>query len=62
MSWKVTDLVNSYKELDELCTKIEAVSGYTVEQLLELFMAGYILQEPKYKSLRELGEGLESDE
>lgn len=33
-------------ELDELYLKIQMVSGYTVEQLLEFFMAGCTIQPP----------------
>lgn len=33
-------------ELDELYLKIQIASGYTVEQLLEMFMAGYSMQPP----------------
>lgn len=34
-------------ELDELYTKIQAVSGYTPEKLLEFFVAGYELRPPE---------------
>lgn len=33
-------------ELDELYLKIQIVSGYTAEQLLEMFMAGCTIQPP----------------
>lgn len=33
-------------ELDELYLKIQMVSGYTVEQLLEMFMEGCTIQPP----------------
>lgn len=33
-------------ELDELYTKIQVVTGYSVEQLLEMFASGYTLDAP----------------
>lgn len=51
------DLAESYKELDELATKIELVSGYSLKELLELFKAGYTLEAPEYKSLEEVFNG-----
>lgn len=44
-------------KLDELATEIRIVSGYTLEKLLELFMAGYTLEAPEYKSLEEVFNG-----
>ena len=49
--------VNRLRKLDELYTKIYAVTGYTAEQLLEMFAAGYTLQKPDYsKSMKELAD------
>lgn len=41
-----TSLSDEYKKLDRLATEIEKVSGYSLEQLLELFMSGYTLKPP----------------
>lgn len=35
-------------ELDELYTKLYIVSGYTAEQLLDMFLAGYTMRPTKY--------------
>lgn len=35
-------------ELDELYTKIKIVTGFTAEQLLDMFLAGYTLESPDY--------------
>lgn len=40
--------VNRVRELDELYTKIRVVTGFTAEQLLEMFAAGYTLEGPDY--------------
>lgn len=37
-------------ELEDLYLSIQKVSGFTVEQLLEAFMAGYAIDKPKIKS------------
>ena len=37
-------------ELDELYTKIQAITGFTVEQLLDMFLAGYTLEPPDYST------------
>lgn len=36
--------VNRVRELDELYTKLQIVTGFTAEQLLEIFAAGYTLE------------------
>lgn len=40
--------VNRVRELDELYTKLQIVTGFTAEQLLEIFAAGYTLEKPDY--------------
>ena len=40
--------VNRVRELDELYTKLQIVTGFTAEQLLENFAAGYTLKKPYY--------------
>ena len=47
----INNLVKSLIEKDELILKLYSISGYSVEQLCELFAAGYTLEPPKYKSL-----------
>ena len=44
------------RELDELYTNIQIVSGFTVEQLFEMFKAGYTLQPPKYSALEKFSD------
>lgn len=38
-------------ELDELYLSIQKVSGFTVEQLFEMFMAGYTMEPPSQRQL-----------
>ena len=40
--------VTRVRELDELYTKLQIVTGFTAEQLLEIFAAGYTLEKPDY--------------
>ena len=40
--------VSRVQELDELYTKLQIVTGFTAEQLLEMFAAGYTLKKPDY--------------
>ena len=35
-------------ELDELYTKLQVVTGFTAERLLEMFADGYTLEKPDY--------------
>ena len=44
-----TKLAARFVELDELYTKIQIVSGYTVEQLIDLFASGCIISRPTEK-------------
>lgn len=47
--------VSRVLELDELYTKLQTVTGFTAEQLLEMFKAGYTLEKPDYsKSFEEM--------
>ena len=41
-------------ELDELHLSIQKVSGYTVEQLLQMFLAGCEMKRPEYPSIEEI--------
>lgn len=44
-------------ELDRLATEIQALTGYSLEELKNLFAAGYTLKAPKQISMEEfLGE------
>ena len=45
--------VSRLLELDELYTKVRIVTGFTVEQLLEMFTAGYTLEKPDYSKASE---------
>lgn len=59
MSKNIYDIIFSSTKaltyLDDLQTKIYAVSGYKLEQLLDLFKQGYELKPPCYpKSLSEI--------
>ena len=66
------ECVSRLTELDELYTKVRIVTGFTVEQLLEMFTAGYTLEKPDYSKASEemaslaetvpLNEPLTSDE
>lgn len=38
--------VSRLRELDELYTKLQIVTGFTAEQLLKMFAAGYTLERP----------------
>ena len=40
----LNECVSRLRELDELYTKLHAVTGFTAEQLLEMFAAGYTLE------------------
>ena len=44
----LNEWVNRVRELDELYTKLQIITGFTVEQLLEMFAAGYTLEKPDY--------------
>ena len=47
--------VNRVRELDEMYTKFQIVTGFTVEQLLEMFAAGYTLEKHDFsKSFEEM--------
>lgn len=51
LNWsRVTDITKRLAELDRLATEIEIVSGYNLEKILELFLAGYTLEAPNYKA------------
>ena len=41
-------------ELDRLATEIQALTGYSLEELKGLFAAGYTLEAPKQVSMEEL--------
>ena len=40
--------------LDELNLSIQKVSGYTVEQLFQMFLSGYELKPPEYQSVENI--------
>lgn len=43
-------------ELDELYLSIQIVSGYTVEQLLQMFLAGCVMNGPECPSVEKINE------
>lgn len=50
-------------ELEELYTKIQIITGFSAEQLLELFRAGYTIEPPNYDlSLRTVSNLLENQQ
>ena len=40
-------------ELDRLATEIQALTGYSLEELKNLFAAGYTLEDPRQISIQE---------
>lgn len=45
---------NRIAELDRLATEIQTLTGYSLEELKNLFAAGYTLKAPKQVSMEEL--------
>ena len=50
---KPNERANQAQELEELYTRLYAVTGFTAAKLLEMFAAGYMLKKPDYSKLRE---------
>lgn len=48
------NFISRISELDDLYLSIQKVSGFTVEQLLNMFMAGYEMSAPKYETISQL--------
>lgn len=48
-------------ELDRLATEIQALTGYSLEELKNLFAAGYTLNAPKQISIQEFLGDLEKE-
>lgn len=48
-------------ELDRLATEIQALTGYSLEELKGLFAAGYTLEAPKQISMEELPQELRKE-
>ena len=48
------NFISRISELDDLYLSIQKVSGFTVEQLLNMFMAGYEMSAPKYEAISQL--------
>lgn len=46
--------VERLAKLDDLHLSIQKISGFTVEQLLDMFMAGYEISAPKYGTISQL--------
>lgn len=49
------------QELDRLATEIQAITGFTLEELKGMFLAGYTLQAPKQMTMEELLGELEKE-
>lgn len=49
------------QELDRLATEIQAITGFTLEELKGLFLAGYTLQAPNQMTMEELLGELEKE-
>lgn len=54
--------VQRIHDLDLLYTKIQAVTGLTVEQILDMFLAGYTLQPPEPSKLEDCIKEAEADQ
>lgn len=48
------NFISRISELDDLYLSIQKVSGFTVEQLLNMFMAGYEMSAPKHEAISQL--------
>lgn len=48
-------------ELDRLATEIQTLTGYSLEELKNLFAAGYTLEAPKQISMEEFLEELKKE-
>ena len=48
--FNINDTMRYCRKLDELATAIYSITGYELEDLLELFKQGYILKAPDYNS------------
>ena len=48
-------------ELDQLATEIQALTGYSLEELKNLFAAGYTLEAPKQVSMEKFLEELKKE-
>lgn len=57
----MTETWDRVAELDRLATEIQVLTGFTLEELKNLFAAGYTLQAPKQISTKELLEELRKE-
>lgn len=57
----MTETWDRVAELDRLATEIQVLTGFTLEELKNLFAAGYTLQAPKQISAKELLEELRKE-
>lgn len=48
-----TEAWDRIAELDRLATEIQALTGYSLEELKNLFAAGYTLEAPRQVSMQE---------
>lgn len=57
----MTETWDRVAELDQLATEIQVLTGFTLEELKNLFAAGYTLQAPKQVSTEKLLEELRKE-
>lgn len=56
-----TEAWDRIAELDRLATEIQTLTGYSLEELKNLFAAGYTLEAPKPVSMEEFLEELKKE-
>ena len=56
-----TEAWDRIAELDRLATEIQALTGYSLEELKNLFAAGYTLEAPRQISMQEFLEELKKE-
>lgn len=57
----MTEAWDRIAELDRLATEIQTLTGYSLEELKNLFAAGYTLEAPKQISMQEFLEELKKE-
>lgn len=57
----MTETWDRVAELDRLATEIQALTGYSLEELKNLFAAGYTLEAPRQISMQEFLEELKKE-
>lgn len=64
MSGDIFDYARAIRRYEELCSKLEVLSGHRLTELVDLFVAGYTLEPPKENtmSMAELADEMEEGE